>query len=163
MLEILKRNQDIKLLPFMYLDTTDLITNRADQTNSTDRYYLDSYFSIVNETTYHTSSGYEGIPFLSEKIFKSIAMKHPFILVSVPHSLRYLKELGYKTFSDIIDESYDLEIDDGTRALKIIKEVERLANLNDDQLINFLIESKKICDYNYSVLKDKKEFIKRMN
>ncbi len=162
-LEILERNQDIRSLPPLYLDTSDLVTNRAEQTNSTDRYYLNSYFSIVNETTYHTKPGYDGIPFLSEKIFKTIAMKHPFVLVSVPNSLRYLKELGYKTFDTVIDESYDLETDDGARALKIIKEVERLINLNDEQLINFLVESKKICDYNYNILKKKKDFIKRMN
>ncbi len=163
MIEIFERNQDVKNLPMMYLDTTDLVTNRAEQTNSTDRYYLDSYFSIVNETTYHTGLGYNGIPFLSEKIFKCIAMKHPYIIVSAPNSLKYLKQLGYKTFDNIIDESYDLEINDGSRALKIINEVERLVNLSDDQLENFLIESKKICDYNYQVLKNKKDFIKRMN
>lgn len=163
MLEIFDRNQDIKNLPMMYLDTTDLVTNRAEQTDSTDRYYLDTYFSIVNETTYHTSIGYDGIPFLSEKIFKCIAMKHPFIIVSAPNSLRYLKKLGYQTFENIIDESYDLELDDGVRALKIIKEIEKLVNLSDEQLSNFLVEAKKVCDYNYNILKSKKKFIRRMN
>ncbi len=163
MLEIFDRNQDIKNLPMLYLDTTDLVTNRAEQTNSTDKYYLDSYFSIVNETTYHTAQGYDGIPFLSEKIFKCIAMKHPFIIVSAPNSLKYLKQLGYKTFDKLIDESYDLEINDGLRALKILKEIEKLTELSNDQLINFLIEAKKICDYNYEILKNKKEFIRKMN
>jgi hypothetical protein len=162
-LEIIQRNLDIKNLSPMYLDTNDLRTNRAEQTSSTDRYYLNSYFSVVNETTYHTNPGYDGVPFLSEKIFKCIAMKHPFIMVSAPNSLQYLRELGYKTFNNLIDESYDSEIDDGLRILKIVDEIERLVNLSDNQLQDFLIEAKEICDFNYKILKDKKNFIRRMN
>jgi hypothetical protein len=161
-LEILQRNQEVKRLPPMYLDTEDLITNRADQTTSTYNYYENSYFSIVNETTYHTKFGHDAVPFLSEKIFKCIAMKHPFILVTVPHSLRYLKELGYKTFEFLIDEDYDNEINDSKRILKIVSEVERLCNLNNDELEKFLIDAKKICEYNYNILKEKTSFIKEM-
>jgi hypothetical protein len=162
-LEILSRNKEVKTFSPMYLDTDDLVTNRAEQTNSTDDYYLNSYFSLVNETTYHTKAGYDGVPFLSEKIFKCIAMKHPFILASAPDTLKYLKELGYKTFSGLIDESYDLETDDATRAIKIIDEVKRLCNLNKKELENFLIESRKICDYNYNIMKNKTVFIQGTN
>ena len=159
MLEIFKRNTTIKELPLMYLDTNDLVTNRAEQTRSTDVYYLDTYFSIVNETTFHTKSGYDGVPFLSEKIFKCIAMKHPFVMVSVPNSLQYLKKLGYKTFESIIDESYDSIVKDDERMFAIVNEVQRLCNLKDHELQTFLIEAQKICNYNYHVLKNKTEFI----
>jgi hypothetical protein len=161
MLEIFKRNIKIKELPLMYLDTDDLITNRAEQTRSTDVYYLDTYFSVVNETTFHTKQGYDGVPFLSEKIFKCIAMKHPFVMVSVPNSLQYLKKLGYKTFEGIIDESYDTIIKDDERMFAIIKEVQRLCNLKDQELHTFLIEARQICNYNYCILKNKTEFITR--
>jgi hypothetical protein len=161
-LEILRRNEKIKDSSPMYLDTEDLVTNRAEQTSSTNNYYLNTYFSIVNETTYHTKPGYDGVPFLSEKIFKCIAMQHPFVIVTVPNSLKYLKELGYKTFENLIDESYDTEIDDSKRILKIVDEVDRLSNLNENDLKHFLIESKKICNYNYNVLKNKKSFIRKM-
>lgn len=161
--QILKRNESIKDLSYMYLDTEDLVTNRAEQTNSTDSYYLNSYFSLVNETTYHTKPGYHGVPFLSEKIFKCIAMKHPFVMATAPNSLKYLKELGYKTFSGLIDENYDHVEDDGLRAIKIVNEVNRLCNLSENELKEFLIESRKICDYNYNILKNKKTFIRKMN
>lgn len=163
LIEIFNKNIDVKNLPPMYLDTTDLVTNRAEQTRSTDQYYLNSYFSIVNETTYHTKPGYDGVPFLSEKIFKTIVMKHPFVMVSVPNSLQYLKALGYKTFDSIINEDYDLELDDGKRILKILDEIERLCNLTESELKDFLEKAKSICDYNYDVLKNKKIFIKQMN
>jgi len=160
-LEILKRNDSIKQLPPMYLDTEDLVTNRADQTTSTYRYYENSYFSVVNETTFHTKMGYDGVPFLSEKIFKCIAMKHPFIMVTVPNSLKYLKQLGYKTFDGLIDESYDLETDDSKRILKILDEIDRLCSLEGQSLNNFLIDAREISNYNYNVLKNKKEFIRK--
>ena len=40
---------------------------------------------------------------------------------------------------------------------------ERLCNLNEQKLENFLIESRKICDYNYNVMKKKTTFIRKMN
>jgi len=162
-LKILDRNVDVQSMRPLYLDTNDLVTNQARQTNSTDAYYLDTYFSVVNETTYHTKPGYDGVPFWSEKIFKCIAMKHPFVVATAPNSLQYLKQLGYKTFDGIIDESYDLEKDDGKRMIKIIDEVERLCNLGKKELANFLNEAKIVCEYNYTVLKNKTEFIKEMN
>lgn len=162
-LEILKRNEKIKDSLPMYLDTEDLVTNRAEQTASTNDYYLNTYFSVVNETTYHTAPGYDGVPFLSEKTFKCIAMKHPFLIVTVPNTLQYLKQLGYKTFENLIDETYDTVADDAARALTIIEEVERLCNLDRHKLTYFLIESRKICDYNYNVLKKKNTFIRKMN
>lgn len=161
-LEILRRNEDVKKLTPMYLDTEDLVTNRAAHQTSTDQYYLDTYFSLITETTYHTRPGYDGVPFLSEKVFKSIAMRHPFVLATAPNSLQYLKELGYKTFSPLIDESYDLEIDDGKRMIKIVNEVERLCNLEGEELKTFLKEAMRICAYNFSVLSKKSNFIKKM-
>ena len=162
-LEIINRNHDIVDMPNLYLDTTDLITNRAEQTDSTNLYYNDSYFSVITETTYHTSSGHDGVPFLSEKVFKAIAMKHPFILVTAPNTLQYLKKLGYKTFSSIIDESYDTELNDAARIIKISDEIQRLCNLSETELDSFLEFARKICSYNYKILKYQRNTIHRMN
>lgn len=162
-LEIIDRNNDIVDMPSLYLDTTDLVTNRAEQTDSTNTYYSDSYFSVITETTYHTNPGWDGVPFLSEKVFKAIAMNHPFILVTAPNTLQYLKKLGYKTFSPIIDESYDSELNDADRMLKIADEIERLCNLSQTELDSFLETAKKICSYNNKILKYQRNTIHRMN
>jgi hypothetical protein len=162
-LEIINRNHDIVDMPNLYLDTTDLITNRAEQTDSTNSYYNDSYFSVITETTYHTDSGHDGVPFLSEKVFKAIAMKHPFILVTAPNTLQYLKKLGYKTFSSIIDESYDTELNDAARIIKISDEIQRLCNLSETELDSFLESARKICSYNHKILKYQRNTIRRMN
>lgn len=141
-------------IPDMFLDTTALHINQAQVDENLDQFYLDTYFSIVNETNYFKDLG-EGI-FLSEKVFKPILKSHPFILVSRPHSLAKLRELGYKTFSPYIDETYDTIEDDSDRLFAIIKEVERLCNLNKEELETFLIEVKKIVEHNYRFLMNKK-------
>ena len=157
-LEIINRNHDIVDMPNLYLDTIDLVTNRAEQTDSTN-----SYFSVITETTYHTDSGHDGVPFLSEKVFKAVAMKHPFILVTAPNTLQYLKKLGYKTFSSIIDESYDTELNDAARIIKIANEIQRLCNLSETELNLFLESARQICSYNHKILKYQRTTIHRMN
>lgn len=162
-LDIINRNEDIIDLPEMYLDTEDLVTNRAILSESTDKYYENTYFSVITETTYHTKPGYDGVPFLSEKVFKAIAMRHPFVLITAPNSLQYLKKLGYKTFSDIIDESYDLELNDARRIILIIDEIERLSKLSGVELKRFLRIAREICEHNFQVLKKKENVIYKMN
>jgi len=158
MIELLDNNQSVKQLPPLFLDTDELHINRAEATPNTNQYYEDSYFSVISETTYFTK-WYSSARFLSEKAFKPIAMRHPFILVSVPNSLEIYKIMGYKTFSPFVNESYDQELDDGKRMLMILSEIERLCNLTESELSAFLSNVKEICDYNYDVLVSKTQFI----
>jgi hypothetical protein len=158
---ILEKNKDIVSMEPMYLDTKDLVTNRAIHENSINEFYMETYFSIVNETTY-----YEGVPFLSEKIFKTIAMGHPFIMVTSANSLQYLKELGYRTYAPFIDESYDTIEDDGDRILAILDEIDRLCKISPKELRkSWLPNVRKIARHNRSILvgKDYKKLIRTMN
>ncbi len=66
--------------------------------------YKNSWYSIVAETN-TTADG-----FFSEKTAKCFFSKRIFIFFGKQGQLKKLKELGYKTFNNIIDESYD-EID----------------------------------------------------
>jgi len=156
---IIMKNTDIKSMPPLYLDTNDLNINRPELEHSTKIYYENSYFSVISETTFYYKEKEENSRFITEKTFKAIFMKHPFILVSIPKSLEVLRELGYKTFSPWINESYDLEEDDNTRMLMLVDEIERLTNLSSQELEEFLIAMKEICLYNYNILRDKKEFV----
>lgn len=45
--------------------------------------------------------------FITEKTYKTILFKHPFVLWGNPFMLKYLRSLGYITFSNIFDETYD--------------------------------------------------------
>lgn len=141
--------------------STPLIVDKNNLVQTPDWYdsslvpiYTDSYFSIVTETFFKKTN----TRFLTEKTLKTIVHKHPFILISVPKSLEYFREKGYKTFHPYIDESYDLEFDDEKRMGMILKETERLCLLSDEELTRLMLHTKEICEYNYEVLLNKKSF-----
>jgi hypothetical protein len=66
---------------------------------------------------------------LTEKTFKPICLKMPFVLVSTPGSLEYLRSYGFKTFAHLWDESYDEEPDYHKRLEKIAHLLKTLNNL----------------------------------
>lgn len=102
--------------------------------------FSDAYFSIVTETFF------EGPIYFSEKIFNSMLFNHMFVYLGPPHSLAYLRSLGFKTWNHVIDEGYDL-IDDpaerlfaltlalGTFLSNPIEEIQRIY-LENIELIN---------------------------
>lgn len=163
--KIFRVNKDlIKSIPPLYLDTTDLVTNRSFIEPTTDYLYENTYFSLVSETNYYTDPSIDSRGrFITEKTFKCIAQEHPFILLAPPHTLPLLHKLGYKTFSPLIDESYDSEEDDSIRMLKVVNEVKRLSNLSNEELTEFLKIAKEICCHNYDNLMSKKNFIYKVN
>ena len=116
--------------------------------------YEDSYFSIVTETNFFGHTG----RFLSEKTFKPMLYKHPFILLCDPYSLPLLKQIGYKTFHPYIDESYDNEPNDVKRLKMILNEVNRLCNLTELELFEFIDKVKEITIYNHNLLINKPNF-----
>lgn len=127
----------------------------ADLVNDDAKFYENSYFSIIAETLFYDAfmSPPPGIghieaingAMLTEKTYKPIAMKHPFILLSRPYSLRLLRERGYRTFSPFIDESYDEIEDDKLRLRAIADEINRLSN---SDLIEFTHNIKDIVEHN---------------
>jgi len=142
--------------------------NNAVILPTTDYFYSNSYFSVVTETNClakgivpgeFTPPGRQ----LSEKTFKPIVFKHPFILVAPAYTLKILKEIGYKTFSPWIDESYDNETDESARLLMIAKEIKRLCELSLLELTDFLNNVKEICNYNYDILLSKTTYSTRLN
>lgn len=52
---------------------------------------------------------------VSEKIFKPLAFQHPFIVYGSEGTLRYLQALGFETFDNLWDESYDSITSDSAR------------------------------------------------
>lgn len=158
--------EELMEMPDLYLDTPDLVYNHApiDANAEHNRLYEQSYFSLVSETHYYMShKGYEPTRFLSEKAWKPILFKHPFIMISTPNILSCLKQIGYKTFDGIIDESYDSILDDGQRMLAIVEETKRLASFTDEQRNEFIDQCKEICEYNFNVLTSKSQFTHRLN
>lgn len=63
---------------------------------------------------------------LTEKSAKVLASGKPFVMLAGKSSLRVLQEFGFKTFGDIIDESYDQASDPYSRIQGIIKSLSEL-------------------------------------
>ena len=66
---------------------------------------------------------------ITEKTFKAIALEMPFVLVAPAGSLEYMRSYGFRTFSDVFDESYDEETNDILRIEKVTKLLKDLDNL----------------------------------
>jgi hypothetical protein len=67
-------------------------------------YFEKSYVDIINETK---GKMYDGTVFLTEKSFKPIFHGLPFIVNGSQNHLEGLRKLGYLTWSELFDESYD--------------------------------------------------------
>jgi hypothetical protein len=107
-----------------------------------------SFCSVVNETRFAYPFGN-----FSEKTLAAINSKIPFIVVSSPYTLEYLKKLGFKTFKEFWDESYDTEEDHGKRLLKIFKVIEYIDSLSINQLKDMYSLMYKTLNYNSLVFK----------
>ena len=93
----------IKAGPF-YVDSLTS-EQRNDYSVLSDDMYQDSYFNFVLESFINIDGS--GGQSMTEKTFKPILYCQPFICVAEHHHLKHLRELGYHTFDNIIDESYD--------------------------------------------------------
>ena len=89
---------------------------------------------------------------ISEKILIPIRCKRPFLLVGGPYSLEYLKKLGFRTFDQWWDESYDHEEDHEKRILKIFEVIEDLNKKDIDELILIYREMEDDILHNYNML-----------
>lgn len=149
------------------LNITETRSNPIDLIPEDLYYHDESYFSLVTETVFYnihepgrTQSlldSADGV-FLSEKTYRPIALKHPFILLAFPNSLQMLRDRGYKTFSPYINEDYDSELNGEERLNMIFDEVLRLCSFTDDQWIEWQTNIKSIVEFNFEVLKNRTNF-----
>jgi hypothetical protein len=102
--------------------------------------YVDTYFSIVTETVFLYPHS-----FRTEKIWKPMAMGHPWICAANCGYYKDIKNLGFQTFSSIIDESFD-SIDDNQKRIEKIAAV--IEDLCRSDLVSFLRAAEPVCKYN---------------
>lgn len=120
--------------------------------------HLNSYFSVVAETYFFKDNNVKSL-FFTEKTYRPIICKHPFIILSAEYSLESLKKQGYKTFHPFINESYDLIENDEERLYAVVSEIERLCNFTDQEWLQWQSDIKPIVEYNFNIIKEKKTFI----
>jgi hypothetical protein len=92
-----------------------------------DECFYNSYVNFITETTASNS-----VVFISEKTFKAFRSGQFPLWLSGPHTVKYLRDLGFDVFDDIIDHSYDNESNLKKRIDIIHQEIDRLMTLDLD-------------------------------
>jgi hypothetical protein len=105
---------------------------------------VDAFWHIVTETVFY----YDKLH-LTEKIFKPIVSKQPFMLLAAPGNLAYLKSYGFKTFDSVIDESYDLIRDNDLRTREVVNQLHWYCNLTPGEKTDIIQQLEPIIDYNF--------------
>ena len=77
-------------------------------------------------------------PFITEKTYRNIKYKKPFVIMGNQYSLVAFRKLGYKTFHPLIDESYDELTNTKYRCKAVLKELERLKSMSNDEWSDFI-------------------------
>lgn len=118
----------------------DLFNNEWGEVYIEPQGYIDSFFSLVTETVFEYPYS-----FRTEKIWKPVAVGHPWVAVANQGFYRDIRNLGFQTFGHLIDESFDLIENNQDR-------IERIAELVEDlcqqDLATFLKECYNVCKYN---------------
>ena len=141
----------IEILPLTFDDKTNQHWQNLEDYNESSM-FLESFLWISNET----KKTHEGI-YITEKTWKSIAYGSPFCINGDSGSLKYLKDIGFKTFEKFWDESYDND-NDIEKIKKITKIVQDVCGKTLDQLNDLYVEMLPILKYNQEQLKNCKQF-----
>jgi hypothetical protein len=116
---------------------------------------MESFLHVVTETCFWETKDH-----LTEKIFKPIVARQPFVLLGCANNLKYLKSYGFKTFDSWWDESYD-QIEDSVERIKaVVKIIKDICAMSAEELEDMLRGMNYILEYNYNLFYSK-EFVQR--
>ena len=131
-------------LPF-YLDKKNLNKFPVEDNIADPKFlYENTYISLVSETNFENN-----IIHMTEKTIKPIVFKQPFITIGPRHTLKYLQSMGFRTFSNFWDESYDDDENHISRMNKIFNIVNEISNWSEEKLKNLEISTKEILNHNF--------------
>ena len=116
--------------------------------------YKQCAYSIVTET-----NAQRNYVFFTEKIARVMVCQRLFIALSSYRYLHYLRQAGFQTFDGIINESYDLEVDDTRRWRMAFEQMQALATMDQQQVLERI---QPIVQHNRQVLMET-DWHKKMN
>lgn len=127
--------------------------------NKKDRYYYeydqdiyepqfnDSAFNLVSETN---DNNYD--VFITEKLWKPVIAQQIFVVHGNLGYLKKLREMGFRTFNSVFDESYDMEQNPDRRIEKIVSLCRYLRTVDKSKIYR---ETESIRQHNYNRFFDK--------
>lgn len=164
-------DQWCKTLPLV-ADRSDFDNNWAMPQYDFSNIHNSTIFQIVNET--FQEDWKKTSLFYSEKTFRPILCMQPFVINGQQGCNKYLSRLGYKTYDEWFNLSFDHEPDPVLRYKKLLKSVEDtvkyLKSLNRDRQIEWRFKNKEILKHNLNVMIQKTncekvliDYIKKLN
>lgn len=123
-----------------------------DITNKTHPHIYENLADKDYEVPINIDTNFMDCITFTEKTYKFILAKMPFILCGMPGALAVLRETGYKTFSPWINEAYDLIENDEDRAIAIADEIERLTHMSDEWWLEAQKELLPRIEHNFNYL-----------
>jgi hypothetical protein len=110
--------------------------------------YEKTYFNIITESHYEEVDIH-----VTEKTFKPFYLYQYPIFVASHNHIKTLKEhYDFYLFDDLIDHSYDNEIDSGKRLYKIVEEIKRLSKMKNEIELHYKSNIEKLV-HNNNVIK----------
>jgi hypothetical protein len=125
-------------------------TGETETTNSLEEFYRDIFCDIVTESRFAQATGN-----YSEKVYQPMFYKKPFVLCAPPHTLKYMQEEGFKTFSEFWDESYDSIENHEERLFAIFKLIDFINDKSIDELRELYRKMLPILKYNEQLVHSK--------
>lgn len=116
--------------------------------------YRNSWYSLIAETQSSDSN------FFTEKTIKALFAKRVFVMFGSCGQLARLRQLGYQTFENVIDESYDLEPNNRLRWKKAFDQVLELSKKDPVQVYQQLMP---VLEHNHLVVTDQSSRFSRLS
>lgn len=91
--------------------------------------------------------------FLTRITFKAIVYQRPFLIVGAPGCLALLRDMGFMTFGDFWDESYDQDVSMEHRVAAVINVLARFRGLSEVELQQTYQAMSHITHHNYQHLR----------
>lgn len=116
----------------------------------------DTYYELITETNTGFLCPHDWFEdmFFTEKLWRSIYYKRPFLLIGNYQALKHLKEMGFETFDGLLfDESYDNESNHEIRINRVLQENKRIVDNYSLQQLHDIVNSPemaRILDNNYN-------------
>ena len=130
-----------------YVDGNWSEENAANQYNVD--IYRNSLLTVITETMFE-----KDVIFLSEKVFKPLALGHPVLLISTEGSLRTLRELGFRTDWCGIDDSYDDISNPAFRMVAVHELLKEWLHTPRQAKIDKLVQSFDTIEHNMRVMRE---------
>lgn len=106
------------------------------------------FCAVVTESVYaHPLANF------TEKTITVMKSMRPFVLVAPPCTIEYLQKLGFKTFGEFWDESYDSELNHEQRMLKIFNVLEWINSQSIEELKSLYEMMLPVLQHNFNHLK----------